>query len=105
MAFTSFGPGGDAPGDVDDDVTLTLLSQRTMMFQDSEVEMQDRMGTLWAAVDDVVENGLRMRQDAARYRFSHATFSYSVGRCWATHPRAWNLWPVSYTHLTLPTKA
>ena len=28
MAVTAFGPGGDAPGDVDDDVTLTLLSQR-----------------------------------------------------------------------------
>ena len=92
-AFTSFGSGGDAPGDVDDDVTLTLLSQRPMMFQDSEVKMQDRMGALWTAVDDDVEHGLRMRQDAARYRFSHAPFSYSVGRCWATHPRAWNLWP------------
>ena len=27
MAVTAFGPGGDAPGDVDDDDTLTLLSQ------------------------------------------------------------------------------
>ena len=26
MAVTAFGPGGDASGDVDDDVTLTLLS-------------------------------------------------------------------------------
>ena len=26
MAVTAFGPGGDVPGDVDDDVTLTLLS-------------------------------------------------------------------------------
>ena len=43
MAATAFGPGGDAPGDVDDDVTLTLLSQRPMLFQDSEVEMQDRV--------------------------------------------------------------
>ena len=102
MAVTTFWPGGDAPGDVDDDVTLTLLSQRTMMFQHSEVEMQDRMGTLWAAVDDVVENGLRMRQDAARYRFSHATFSYSVGRCWATHPRAWNLWPCGCSQVEGP---
>ena len=27
MVVTAFGPGGDAPGDVDDDVTLELLSQ------------------------------------------------------------------------------
>ena len=26
MAATAFGPGGDEPGDVDDDITLTLLS-------------------------------------------------------------------------------
>ena len=44
MAVTAFGPGGGAPGDVDDDATLTLLSQRPTMFQDSEVEMQDRVG-------------------------------------------------------------
>ena len=36
MAVTVFGPGGDEPGDVDDDVTLTLLSQRPMMFLDAK---------------------------------------------------------------------
>ena len=41
---TAFGPGGEEPGEVDDDVTRTLLSQRPMMFQDSEVEMKDRVG-------------------------------------------------------------
>ena len=46
MAVTAFGPGGDAPGDVSDDVTLALLSHRPMMFQDSDVEMQDRVGAL-----------------------------------------------------------
>ena len=35
MVVTAFGPGGDETGDVDDDVTLTLLSQRPMMFLDS----------------------------------------------------------------------
>ena len=55
---TAFGPGGDVPGDVDDDVTLTLLSQRPMMFQDSEVEMKDRVGALEAAVNDAVDHGL-----------------------------------------------
>ena len=52
IAVTVFGPGGDASGDVEDGVTLTLLSQRPMMLQDSEVEMQDRMGALETAVDD-----------------------------------------------------
>ena len=58
MAVTAFGPGGGAPGDVDDDATLTLLSQRPMMFQDSEVEMQDRVGALETTVDDAVDHGL-----------------------------------------------
>ena len=58
MAVTAFGREGDAPGDVDDDVTLTLLSQGPMMFQDSEVEMQDRVGALETAVDDAVDHGL-----------------------------------------------
>ena len=59
MAVTAFGPGGDAPGDVDDGLTLTLLSQGPMMFQDSEVEMQDRVRALETAVDDAVYHGLR----------------------------------------------
>ena len=58
MDVTALGPGGDAPGDVDDGVTLTLLSQRPMMFQDSEVEVQDRVGALETAVDDAVDHGL-----------------------------------------------
>ena len=61
MTVTAFVPGGDAPGDVDDDVTLTLLSQRPMMFQDSEVEMQHRVGALETAVDDAVNHGLPPR--------------------------------------------
>ena len=55
MAVTAFGPGSDAPGDVDDDATLTLLSQRPMMFHNSEVEMQDRVGALGTAVDDAFD--------------------------------------------------
>ena len=58
MAVTAFGSGGDAPGDVDNDITLTLLSQRPMVFQDFEVEMQDRVGALETAVDDAVDHGL-----------------------------------------------
>ena len=58
MAATAFGPRGDMPGDVDDDATLTMLSQRPMMFQDSEVDMQDRVGALGTAVDDAVDHDL-----------------------------------------------
>ena len=75
MAVTAFGPAGDASVDVDDNVTLTLLSQRPMMFQDSEVEMQDRVGALGTAVDDADDHDLppeKKCQEAARYLFSHA---------------------------------
>ena len=51
-----FGPGGDAPGDVDNNVTL-MLPQRPTMFQDSEVEMWDRLGVLETAVDNAVDHG------------------------------------------------
>ena len=84
--------GGGAPGDVDVDATLTLLSQRPMMFQDSEVEMQDRVGALGTAVDDVDDHDLppecaKMLHDIVFTR----TLTYSVGRCWATRLHAWSL--------------
>ena len=58
MVITAFGPGGDASGDVEVEVTLMLLSERPMMFQDSKVEMQDRVGALETAIDDAVVHGL-----------------------------------------------
>ena len=73
MAVTAFVPGGDAAGDVDDEVALMLPSQRPMIFQDSEVEMQDRVGVLETAVDNAVDHSpAGICQDAAIYRFSHA---------------------------------
>ena len=57
MAVTAFRPGGDAPGNVNDEVTLTLPSQRTMIFQDSEVEMRGRVGVLETAVNNAVDHG------------------------------------------------
>ena len=57
MAVTAFVPGDDAPGDVDDEVALTLPSQRPMIFQDFEVEMRDRAGVLETAVDNAVNHG------------------------------------------------
>ena len=38
MAVMAFRPGGGALSNVDDDAALTLLSQRPMVFQDSEVD-------------------------------------------------------------------
>ena len=58
MAVTAFGPVVDAPDDVDDEVTLTLRSRRSVTFQDSEVEMKDHVGALETVVDDVVDLGL-----------------------------------------------
>ena len=58
MAVTAVVPGGDAPVDVNDEVALTLPSQRPMIFKDSaEVEMRDRAGVLETAVDNAVDHG------------------------------------------------
>ena len=56
MAVTAFVPGSDAPGDVDNEVALTLPSQRPMIFQDSEGEMRDRVGVLEPSVDNAVDH-------------------------------------------------
>ena len=56
MAATAFVPGGHAPGDVDDEVTLKLPSQRPMIFQDSGMEKRDRVGVLEKAVDNSVDH-------------------------------------------------
>ena len=39
VAMAVKGFGSDAPGDMDDNFTLTLLSKRPMMFKDAELEM------------------------------------------------------------------
>ena len=56
MATTAFVPGGDAPGDVDDEITLTLPCQRPMIFHDSGVEMWDRVGVLEAPFDNCADH-------------------------------------------------
>ena len=93
MAVMAFGPRGDAPGDVDDDVTRTRLSQRLMIFQDSEVEMKDRVGALEStAVDDAVDYGLppecaKMLRDIV-FRTHLDAFRRAL---LATRLRAWSL--------------
>ena len=57
LAVTAFVPGGDAPSDVDDEVTMTLPSQGPMIFQDSEMEMRDRAGVLETGVDNAIDYG------------------------------------------------
>ena len=92
MAVTAFVPGGDAPGDVDNEVELTLPSQRPMILQDSEVQMRDRAGVLETAVDNAVDHGsppecAKMLRDIV---FALISTSYA-GRCLATHPHERNL--------------
>ena len=93
MTVTTFAPGGDAPGGVDDDVTLALLSQRPMIFQDDEVEMKDRVGALEStAVDDAVDYGLppecaKMLRDIV-FRTHLDAFRRAL---LATRLRAWSL--------------
>ena len=57
MTITALGPCGDASGFVQHEVILTLVSIRPMMFQNSKVEMHDRVGVLEPAVDDAVDHG------------------------------------------------
>ena len=57
MAVTAFVPGGDAPGDVDDEVALRLPSQRPMIFQDSQVQMRDHAGVSGTAADNAIDRG------------------------------------------------
>ena len=50
IAMTAFGPGIDAPGEVHDDVTLMLRSQRPM-------SLHDRVGVFEMLIDDAVDHG------------------------------------------------
>ena len=95
MAVTSFGAGGDATGHVDDDVTLTLLSQRCMMFQDSEVEVQDRVAR-WRQRSMTLLTMAYGRNVLTCCAISFfavfaRTLTCTVGRCWATRLRTWSL--------------
>ena len=100
MAVTAFVPGGDAPGDVDDEVILTLLSRRPMIFEDSEVEMRDRVGVLETAVETLWTR--TARRDVIRccaISFLARTLTCYIGRCWATHLLARSLWRTGFIHV------
>ena len=92
IAITVSGPGGDVPGDVDDDVTRMLLFQRLMMFLASEAEMQNCVGALETVVDDAVDHGLppecaKMLRDIV-FRTHLDAFRRAL---LATRLRAWSL--------------
>ena len=92
MAVTAFVPGGDAPGDVDDEVALTLPSQRPMIFQDSEVEMRGRVYVLETAVDNAVDHSSRRNVPrCCDISFSARTLTCYVGHCRVTHMHARSL--------------
>ena len=106
MAVTAFGPGGDAPGGADDDVTLTLLSQPPMMFQDSRW----RCRTVWARwrrrsimlLTMVYGRNVPRCCTISVFVVFARTLTYSVGRCWATRLRTWSLWPCGFSQVQGP---
>ena len=57
MTVTEFGPGATAPGDVDDDGQTDAAISKPMIFQDFDVEMQDRVAVSETAVDYAVDHG------------------------------------------------
>ena len=86
MAVTAFVPGGDAPGDVEDEVTLVLPSQRPIIFQDSELEMRDYVGVLETMTPS--QNVPR----CCAISFFERTLTCYVGCCSVTHLHARGLW-------------
>ena len=92
MAVTAFVPGGDAPGDVDDEVTLTLPSKRPTIFQDSKLEMRDRVGVLKTAVGNSVNYDSPPVPRCCVIMFFARSLTCFAGRCWATHLHARSLW-------------
>ena len=57
IVITAFRLGGEGPS-IEDIVTLTLLSQQSMKFRNSDVEMHDIVKALETAVDDAVDDDL-----------------------------------------------
>ena len=62
IAATAFEPGGDARGDMDDEVTL-MPSRRPMIFQVSGMETWDRVDVLETAVGNAVDHGFPPDRD------------------------------------------
>ena len=93
MTVTAFVPGGEGRGDVDDEVVLKLLSQRPMIFPDSEEEMRDRVGVLETDVDTAVDHGFPPEcAKCCAILFFARTLTRYVGRCRVTHMHARSLW-------------
>ena len=94
IVITSFGPGVDAPGEVDDDVTLTLMFQRPIYLEDPGVGARDHVDLFKALTDDVVDHGFpascaKMLRDILIFSVPR-NMKYSVMRYRATHPHAWS---------------
>ena len=90
MAVTAFAPGCDAPGDVNNEVTLTLPSQRPMIFQDSDVEIEDHVGVLETAVDNSVDHD--SPPECAKMLSDIVFRTHLDVLCRATHLHAESLW-------------
>ena len=86
MAVTAFGPGSDAPGDVDNNVTLVLSFERPMTFQGSKVEMRgscERVGD--GGRQRCRPWGCRNVPRCCAVSLFARNLACSVGRFWATH--------------------
>ena len=92
MAVTAFVPGGDTPGDVNDEVTLMLPSQRPMIFQIPRCEC----GIVWACWRRLSITLLTVapRRNVPRccdISFFARALTCFVGRCRVTHMHARSL--------------
>ena len=87
MAVTAFVTGGDAPGDVDDEVALTLPSQRPMIFQECGI-----VRACWRRLSITLLT-VAPRRNVPRccaISFFARTLTCYVGRCRVTHLHARN---------------
>ena len=99
MAITVFVPSGDAPGEVDDEVAPTLPSQPLMIFQDSEVEMLNRVGgACWRRLSITLFTITPRRnvQRCCAISFLAGASTCYVGRCRVTHMHARSPWQFGF---------
>ena len=90
MAVTAFGPTGDAPGDVDVEVILTLASHRPMIFEDIELEILDRVGVLRRRpMTLLIMISCRKVPRCCVISCLARTLMFSVGHVWGIHLHAW----------------
>ena len=99
MSATAFASGGDLPGDVGDEVTLTLPSQRLIIFQNSEGEMRVVRACRRHLSITLLTMPPRRNVPSKMLRdiVFAPTLTCYVGSCWVTHPQEVCVGPASFT--------